>query len=877
MRIASARPSRSVWAFTPTCTLAIFAAAAAAVFLSPVGHAQQTFNGGAITVTSTQTTASSSTATVSGVSAAVETVQVTLNGVNTDGATGSLQDADVWLTAPGGQELVLLGATGTGTDTLSGATITISDAASSAAPNDTTAWTAGTFRPGSYWFSNDLTPPYGTSNNWPQSDGSATLTSIFYSAVPNGTWTLNIQNFNHTTPISISSWSLVLTYAPQLTTTTSLSTNAANHETTEGTSVTLTATVSTPTETVNEGTVTFSDGGNPITCNGGAVPVSSGEAMCDAIFETEGVHPLEATYNGTTDLAGSTSPVVNLFVDHKTTNPIAGEYCNTGGISISGSLSGSNNPASPYPSHIDVTGYSGTITGATLTLNGFTDADPEETVMALAGPTGTNIVPWNDVGGSTAVSNISFTLADSAGPSNTIPSPPDNGETYFPTANTSLGAAAFPAGTAPWGPPGTPSYAAPEGTGTFTSTFSGVNPNGYWSLYLYNRSSKTALSATGWCIDLLSQPTMSVTKTHSGSFTQGDTADTYTITVTNNGPVSSSGGLTVSDTLPVGMSAVSFAETAHSGGGTGSDWSCSGTSCTRNTAMSSGEQDTLTLTVSVGYTTPTGTNAVTNSVTVSGGNASNSPTATDPTTINAGPTEYTLTTSANPSAGGMVSPASGTYGGVVNLSASPNTGWAFTNWTGNVANANSASTTITMNAAESATANFAPSGQTTAWIVNSVGGLSELTSTGAPVTTTPYTGGNTAVAIDATGNLWTLNSSSPLLLETNQLGTEENSFVSGTGGPAAPVSVAIDGGGQVWVVNSGGSVSLFSNAGAVLSPSAGFTDPSLKNPNGIAIDLGGSVWIANQGNNTITRILGAGAPAAPLSTAVQTNKTGARP
>jgi hypothetical protein len=71
---------------------------------------------------------------------------------------------------------------------------------------------------------------------------------------------------------------------------------------------------------------------------------------------------------------------------------------------------------------------------------------------------------------------------------------------------------------------------------------------------------------------------------------------------------------------------------------------------------------------------------------------------------------YELTTTANPTAGGSVTPASGTYyasGTVVNLSATPNSGYSFTSWTGSVASAGSASTTITMSAPESVAANFA--------------------------------------------------------------------------------------------------------------------------------------------------------------------------
>jgi len=75
-------------------------------------------------------------------------------------------------------------------------------------------------------------------------------------------------------------------------------------------------------------------------------------------------------------------------------------------------------------------------------------------------------------------------------------------------------------------------------------------------------------------------------------------------------------------------------------------------------------------------------------------------------------TAYLLTTAANPTAGGSVTPASGTYyapGTVVSLTATANTGYKFSNWTGSVANANSASTTVTMSAPETVTGNFVPS------------------------------------------------------------------------------------------------------------------------------------------------------------------------
>jgi hypothetical protein len=72
-------------------------------------------------------------------------------------------------------------------------------------------------------------------------------------------------------------------------------------------------------------------------------------------------------------------------------------------------------------------------------------------------------------------------------------------------------------------------------------------------------------------------------------------------------------------------------------------------------------------------------------------------------------TQYQLSTSVFPAGGGTVSVASGGFynaGSTVSLTATPATGYAFSGWSGNVANAKSASTTIAMNAPQSVVANF---------------------------------------------------------------------------------------------------------------------------------------------------------------------------
>ena len=117
---------------------------------------------------------------------------------------------------------------------------------------------------------------------------------------------------------------------------------------------------------------------------------------------------------------------------------------------------------------------------------------------------------------------------------------------------------------------------------------------------------------------------LSVTKTHTGNFTTGQTGATYTVTVTNaataTGPTA--GKVTLKDTIPSGLTLVSMA---------GTGWTCTSNSCTRTTALNAGSSyPPITVTVNVAANAPS---QVTNKVTVSGGD-SPAATASDPTTIN---------------------------------------------------------------------------------------------------------------------------------------------------------------------------------------------------------------------------------------------------
>ena len=168
-----------------------------------------------------------------------------------------------------------------------------------------------------------------------------------------------------------------------------------------------------------------------------------------------------------------------------------------------------------------------------------------------------------------------------------------------------------------WGKPTGPTIASnPGGTGD-----SITNPSG---TLLYN----PFLTSIAGCAPAPPLPDLTITKTHVGSFNQGDVSRTYTIKVTNNGAAPTSGTVTVTDSVPAGLTATSIG---------GTNWNCTQPAgpCTRSDALGVGATyDDLTLTVSVACNAPS---TVTNTAQVSGGGESNTGnnTANDPTTVNA--------------------------------------------------------------------------------------------------------------------------------------------------------------------------------------------------------------------------------------------------
>jgi len=151
---------------------------------------------------------------------------------------------------------------------------------------------------------------------------------------------------------------------------------------------------------------------------------------------------------------------------------------------------GDDGRAWPYPSTITVRNLPGAIAKATVTLHGLSHSYPEDLDILLVAPDGRHALLMSDAGGSNAVSGLTLTFDDAA----TSPIPqagPLRSGTFRP-ANYAVWPDAFPP-SAPVGP-----YSAS------LSRFGESNPNGNWSLYVFDGFSfeDGGAIADGWSLSL---------------------------------------------------------------------------------------------------------------------------------------------------------------------------------------------------------------------------------------------------------------------------------------------------------------------------------------------------------------------------------------
>jgi large repetitive protein len=162
------------------------------------------------------------------------------------------------------------------------------------------------------------------------------------------------------------------------------------------------------------------------------------------------------------------------------------------------------------------------------------------------------------------------------------------------------------------------------------------------------------------------------------------------------------------------------------------------------------------------------------------------------------------------------------------------------------------------------------------WIGDGNSTTAAFWATGVPYLSTPEASGGTGVAIDSSGNVWSLNASAGSLSEFTNTGTVTNADITG-GGLSTPTSLAIDGAGQIWITNTTNSISVFASNGTPVSTTA-YTGGLLNAPSSVSIDISGNLWIANSGSNSVTEVLGAAAPTiAPVASGVANNTPATKP
>ena len=165
------------------------------------------------------------------------------------------------------------------------------------------------------------------------------------------------------------------------------------------------------------------------------------------------------------------------------------------------------------------------------------------------------------------------------------------------------------------------------------TTMAGVSPTA-WMYFALNRDPLIEVSL----------PVLSISKSHTGSFTQGQQNAPYTVTVQNSGTAApTSGTVTVTEAVPSGLRLVSMS---------GAMWSCVGNTCTRGDTLNAGSSfPPITVTVNIDANAPS---QVTNQVSVSSEGAATA-NASDVTTIGPAP----------PAAPVLASPKDGVSGVVV--------------------------------------------------------------------------------------------------------------------------------------------------------------------------------------------------------------------
>ena len=184
-------------------------------------------------------------------------------------------------------------------------------------------------------------------------------------------------------------------------------------------------------------------------------------------------------------------------------------FSNTTPINIADRVSSTSPPGlgNPYPSNINVTGLTGTITDVNVTLRGVTHTFPDDIDILLVSPTGKALILQSDAGGGTAVTNRTYTFDQQAATQISTSVLPAEGTSVQPgnhAGNDTTDVFPAPAPQTGYLNPGPQT----GGTAGNLSSFNGDAPNGTWSLYVVDDEPIDEGSISGgWTIDITSAGT----------------------------------------------------------------------------------------------------------------------------------------------------------------------------------------------------------------------------------------------------------------------------------------------------------------------------------------------------------------------------------
>jgi uncharacterized repeat protein (TIGR01451 family) len=616
---------------------------------------------------------------VAGLSGSTQTVVMDIKGFTAPQS----EDINLLLVSPTGQKFIPF-AYVSNTSATSGANIKLDDASSNVLA-DSGAITSGTYKPnygifgtGGFLTATFVSPAPAAPYAEPAPKGTATFSSAFAGASPNGTWTLFAANGGGGGPATAreltNGWCLTFTTTPPDLTITKTAVGSGFRQ---------------------GGTVSY----NIVVTNSGTGPTSGTITVTDVI--PTGLTVTSATGTNWTCTGSST-------VSCTSTTPIA---ANGGTSTITLAANIAANAPSSITNTVTVSGGGETNTGnnAGTSVISVTQLAPDLTIAKVAqgapfqqGGTVTYMITVTNSGngptsGTITVTDViptGLTVTNAVGPFNCSGSSTVTCTSSTPipaNGNASITLSANIATNAP-----------ASITNTATVSGGGETNTG-------NNSGTSVISVTQLAPDL------TISKVaQSGPFQQGGTV-TYLLTVTNSGNGPSSGQITVTDVIPTGLTVTSA---------TGTNWSCTGitqVTCTRTTAIPAGGTSVITLVANIANNAPP---SITNTATVSGGGETVTNNNAGSSVISVGvPAALTVTVSGN-AWGSVVSTPSGincpracvanfAAGSVVTLTRQVNAAndGEFVGWTdpatcASAANSSNPTCEVTMNGAQTAAARF---------------------------------------------------------------------------------------------------------------------------------------------------------------------------